>query len=97
VAAESEQCEGDEGLGAVEPVRDPGEQPDLGVGRFDQSLGETVVEVGVDRLTVSGDLLGEGDKRGERGPLLKGCGPFCVWLPPLQGDRSMKRTSPRWL
>jgi len=62
VAAEGEQGEGDEGLGAVEPERDPGEQPDLGVGRFDQALGETVVEVGVDGLTVSGGLLGEVDE-----------------------------------
>ena len=42
----------------MESERDPGEQPDLGVGRFDQALGETVVEVGVDRLTVSADLSG---------------------------------------
>ena len=49
----------------MEPERDPGEQPDLGVGRFDQSLGETVVEVGVDGLAVSGNLLGELDERGE--------------------------------
>ena len=65
VAAEGEQYEGDEGLGAVEPERDPGEQTDFGVGRFDESLGETVVEVGVDRLTVSGDLFGEVDERWE--------------------------------
>jgi hypothetical protein len=49
----------------VESERDPGEQPDFGVGRFDQSLGETVVEVGVGGLAVSGDLLGEFDKRWE--------------------------------
>ena len=34
----------------VEPERDAGEEPDLGVGRFDESLGEAVVEVGVDGL-----------------------------------------------
>ncbi len=62
MAAESEHCEGDEGLGAVEPERDPGEQPDLGVGRFDQALGQTMVEVGVDRLAVSGDLFDQFDK-----------------------------------
>ncbi len=65
VAAESEHCEGDEWLGTVKSERDPGEQPDLGVGRFDEALGETMFEVGVDRLTVSGDLSGEFDKRGE--------------------------------
>ena len=65
MAAESEHCEGDERLGAVEPERDPGEQPDFGVGGFDEALGETVVEVGVDRTTVFGDPLGVVDKRGE--------------------------------
>jgi hypothetical protein len=49
----------------VESVGDPGEQPDFGVGGFDEALGETVVEVGVDRITVFGDPLGEVDKRGE--------------------------------
>ncbi len=52
-------------MGAVESVGDPGEQPDFGVGGFDEALGETVVEVGVDRITVFGDPLGEVDKRGE--------------------------------
>jgi len=65
VASEGEQGEGDEGLGAVEPERDPGEQPDFGVGRFDEALGEAVVEVGVDGLAVSGDLFGEFDERWE--------------------------------
>ena len=32
VPAEGEECEGDEGLGSVEPERDRGEQTDLGVG-----------------------------------------------------------------
>ncbi len=41
----------------MEAEGDPGEQPDLGVGRFDEALGETVFEVGVDRCTMSGDLL----------------------------------------
>ena len=49
----------------MEPERDSGEQPDFGVGRFDESLGETVFEVGVDGLAVSGDLLGQFDKRWE--------------------------------
>ncbi len=46
----------------MEPERDPGEQPDLGICRFDQSLGEAVVEVGVDGCSVSGDPLGEVDE-----------------------------------
>ncbi len=62
MAAEGEECEGDEGLGAVEPVGDAGEQPDLGVGGFDESLGEAVVEVGVDRLTMFRDPLREMDE-----------------------------------
>ncbi len=65
MAAESEQGEGDERLGAVEPVGDPGEHPEFGVGGFDEALGQAVVEVGVDRVTVFGDPLGEVDKRGE--------------------------------
>ena len=32
VAAEGEECEGDEGFGAVESECDSGEEPDLGVG-----------------------------------------------------------------
>ncbi len=51
----------------MKPERDPGEQPDFGVGGFDESLGETVVEVGVDRLTVSGDLFGQFDEGWELG------------------------------
>jgi len=62
VAAEGERGESDEGLGAVEPVGDSGEEQDFGVGRFDQALGEAVIEVGVDGLTVSGGLLGEVDE-----------------------------------
>jgi len=62
VASEGEECEGDERLGAVKPVGDPGEQPDFGVGRFDQSLREAMVEVGVDRFTMFRDPLGEMDE-----------------------------------
>ena len=63
MAAEGEQCEGDEGFRAVEPERDSREQADLGVRGFDESLGEAVFEVGVDGLTVFGDLLCEFDER----------------------------------
>ena len=39
VAAEGEHGQGDECFGGAESERDPGQQPDLGVGGFDQSLG----------------------------------------------------------
>ena len=48
VAAEGEHGQGDERFGGVEPERDAGQQPDLGVGGFDQSVGQAVVEGGVD-------------------------------------------------
>ena len=32
MASEGEECDGDEGFGAMEPRLDPGEQSDLGVG-----------------------------------------------------------------
>ena len=38
VAAEGEHGQGDERFRGAESERDPGQQPDLGVGRFDQSL-----------------------------------------------------------
>lgn len=65
MGAEGEECEGNEGLGSVESVGDAGKESDLGVGRFDEPLGQVVFEVGVDRMTVSADLLGEVDKGGE--------------------------------
>ena len=40
VVAEGEHREGDEWFVAVEPERDPGEQSDLGVGGFDEALGQ---------------------------------------------------------
>ena len=49
MAAEGEHCEGDEGFGAVEAECDSGEEPDLGVRGFDESLGEAVIEVRFDR------------------------------------------------
>ena len=44
VAAECEECEGDEGFGSVEAERDSGEESDLGVGRLDEGVGEPRVE-----------------------------------------------------
>src|SRR4051794_38753550 len=40
---------------SVEPERDAGEEPDLGVRRFDEPLREAGVERGVDRGPVCGD------------------------------------------
>ena len=65
MAAEGEECEGDEGLWAVESERDSGEEPDLGVCGFDESLGEAVFEVRVDRFAVLRDPFGEVDERFE--------------------------------
>jgi hypothetical protein len=53
----------------VESVGDAGEQSDLGVGGFDESLVEAVVEVGVDRMTVFGDPFGEMGEGGELRPV----------------------------
>jgi len=58
VAAEGEECEGDEGLWAVESVGDSCEESDLGVGGFDESLGEAVFEVRFDRVAVFRDPFG---------------------------------------
>jgi hypothetical protein len=44
VAAEAEQGEGDEGLRGLEPERHPGDQPDLGVGRLDQAVGQVLLD-----------------------------------------------------
>lgn len=49
----------------MKPLGDLGEQPDFGVGRFDEALGEAIVEVGVDRGTVFGNLLSEVDEGGK--------------------------------
>lgn len=42
MAAEGEHGEGDEGVGGLESERDAGEEADLGVHRFDASVGEAV-------------------------------------------------------
>ena len=65
VAAEGEHCEGDEGFGAVESEGDSREQADLGVGGFDQSLGEAVFKVRFDRFAMFRDPLCEVDERWE--------------------------------
>ena len=59
MAAEGEHREGDEGLWAVESECDSCEESDLGVGGFDESLGEAVFEVRFDCFAVFRDPLGE--------------------------------------
>jgi hypothetical protein len=62
VAAEGEHGWGDERVGGVESERDAGQEPDLGVGGFDQSLGQAVLEGGVNRVAVSNDAARHFDK-----------------------------------
>ena len=69
VTAESEQCECDEWLGSFEAERDSGEEPDLGVGGLDESLGQSAVEVVVDCGPVSFDLAAEIDEGRDLGSL----------------------------
>ena len=65
MAAEGEECEGDEGLWAVEPECDSCEEADLGVGGFNESLGEAVFKVRFDCFAMFCDPLGEVDERFE--------------------------------
>jgi len=48
MSTEREHGQGDEGLRGAESKRNSGEYSDLGADRFDQSLGEAVVECGFD-------------------------------------------------
>ena len=59
VAAEGEHGQGDQRIGGAESERNPGQQSDLGVGGFDQPLGQAVVEGGVDGLAVAYDATGQ--------------------------------------
>jgi hypothetical protein len=65
VRAEGEHGEGDEWLVGVESERGPGEQPDLGIGRFDLALRQVVLEGGVDGGVMGGDLAVQVDERWE--------------------------------
>jgi hypothetical protein len=49
----------------VESERDAGDQPDLGVDRFDQCVGPAVLEGGVDVGPDQGEPLGEVDEGGD--------------------------------
>lgn len=50
MAAQDEHRECDEWLWSFEAERDPGGEPDLGVGGLDESLGQSAVKVVVDRM-----------------------------------------------
>src|SRR5439155_16638253 len=72
VAAEGEHGERDQRVWVLEPERDAGEEPDLGVGRFDEPVGQSAVERDVDGVAVTNDALRELDERGDpaaAGPL----------------------------
>src|SRR6202171_5805140 len=62
VAAEGEHGQGDQCLRGAESERNPVQEPDLGVGGFDQSLREAMIEGGVDGLAVAHDAAGELDE-----------------------------------
>ena len=63
MAAEAEHCQRDQRLGGSEPEGHPGDEPDLGVGGFDEALGQSVLEGGVDRGSVFDDASLECDER----------------------------------
>ena len=65
MATEGEDRERDEGLGPVEPEGDAGEEPDLGVGGFDQRVRQPRFEGGVDGGSVRDDAALELDEGGE--------------------------------
>jgi len=67
VAAAVEQGECDEVVGVGEPVGDAGQDPDLGVRRLDQPIGEPVEEGVEDAGEVLADPAGQLDERGEPG------------------------------
>jgi hypothetical protein len=52
---------------SVEPERDAGEEPDLGVRRFDEALGQAGVERDVDRFAMGNDPALQENERGESG------------------------------
>jgi hypothetical protein len=52
-------------LGSPEPVGDAGEDPDLGVGRVDQGVGQVVEQGRLDPREVLADAPAELDERGD--------------------------------
>ena len=52
MSAEAEHCQGDEGVGGLESVPDPGDQPDFGVDRFDPAVGQAVLDGSQDAVSV---------------------------------------------
>jgi hypothetical protein len=61
-----EPDEGDQRFGAFEPERDPGQQSDLGVDRFDPAIGQPVGQGVGDVVAVAGaDPVGQIDERSQ--------------------------------
>ena len=61
--AEGEHGQGDQGVGVGEAEGDAGEESDLGVDRFDESVGQAVFDGGQDLGAVGEDAALEGDER----------------------------------
>lgn len=55
MAAKVEHREGDQGVGGGEAKGHPGDQSDLGVDRFDASVGQAMFDRGEDRVAVPHD------------------------------------------
>ena len=55
MSAEGEHCQGDQGVGVGEAEGDAGEESDLGVDRFDESVGQAMGDGGEDLGAVSND------------------------------------------
>ena len=53
MATQGKHGQSDQRLGVPEPERDPGQQPDLGVDRLDQPVGQPVIQGRVDGLPAS--------------------------------------------
>lgn len=75
-----EERQSDQSLGGFEAERDPGDQPDLGIGRLDQPVGEVVFDRGEDPGAVFDDAPlgchegGDGTAAGPADPPLESLG-----------------------
>jgi len=66
--ADREHRHGDECLWRSETERDPGEHPDLGVGRLDQRVRDARAKRLLDRRSVTTDLRAKGNEGGDLTP-----------------------------
>src|ERR1700716_2981690 len=62
--AEAEHGQGDKSIGSAESERDAGDEPDLGVDRFDPPVGQAVFDGGQDRVLMSDDAFLQLDELG---------------------------------